>query len=159
MSTGDDALQGNASVIDEFRAHGREVAGLGFPVLLLTTTGARSGRGVTVPLGFNVDACQVFVVASNGGAPRHPAWFHNLVANPAVTVELRDKAYDGWAILMQGEERDRLFDLMKLGAPELRNIERQAGPSIPLVVLEGVPAGPNGPSDASVTGRGLGRTG
>ena len=103
MMPTDEVLQDNASVIDEYRAHGGEVAGLGFPVLLLTTTGTRSGRRTTVPLGFKVDAGQVFVVASNGGAPRHPGWFHNLVANPAVIVELGDQAYEGRAVVAQME--------------------------------------------------------
>ncbi len=73
---------------------------------------------------------RVFVVASNGGAPRHPACFHNLVANPAVTVELGGERYDGRAIVTRGEERDRLFDLMKLGAPGLATSSaRRAGSS------------------------------
>jgi deazaflavin-dependent oxidoreductase (nitroreductase family) len=139
METDEERLNGNESVIDEFRAHGGEVAGLGFPVLLLTTTGARSGRPVTVPLGFKVDAGQVFVVASNGGAPRHPAWFHNLVANPAVIVELGVRTYEGRAAVAQGEERDRLFELMKAGAPGLRDFERRSGRIIPVVVLEDGP--------------------
>jgi deazaflavin-dependent oxidoreductase (nitroreductase family) len=131
---------GNESVVDEFRTNGGEVAGLGFPVLLLTTTGTRSGRRVTVPLGFKVDAGRVFVVASNGGASRHPGWFHNLVANPAVIVEVGGQTYEGRARVVQGKERDRLFDLMKADAPGLRDFERRAERIIPVVVLEGVPA-------------------
>jgi deazaflavin-dependent oxidoreductase (nitroreductase family) len=133
-------LKGNANVIDEFRAHGGEVAGLGFPVLLLTTTGARSGRRSTVPLGFEVDAGRVFVVASKGGAPRHPDWFHNLVANPAVVVELGGQTYEGRAVVARGKDRDRLFDLMKAGAPGLRDFEQRTARIIPVVVLEDVPA-------------------
>jgi len=65
------------------------------PILLLTTTGARTGRPTTVPLGFAVDGSgRVFVMASKAGAPRHPAWFHNLRANPSVTVERR-KVFSG----------------------------------------------------------------
>src|SRR3954465_11096285 len=78
----------NQGVIDEFRAHHGAVSQPPFPVLLLTTTGARTGRRTTVPLGYAVDDGRVFVVASKAGAPQHPAWFHNLRANPSVTVEL-----------------------------------------------------------------------
>jgi deazaflavin-dependent oxidoreductase (nitroreductase family) len=148
MMPTDEVLQDNASVIDEYRAHGGEVAGLGFPVLLLTTTGTRSGRRTTVPLGFKVDAGQVFVVASNGGAPRHPGWFHNLVANPAVIVELGDQAYEGRAVVAHGEERGRLFDLMKVDAPGLRDFEQRADRIIPVVVLEDVPAPGEFPGNA-----------
>jgi deazaflavin-dependent oxidoreductase (nitroreductase family) len=156
MST-DEVLKDNASVIDEFRAHGGEVAGLGFPVLLLTTTGTRSGWRSTVPLGFQVDAGQVFVVASNGGAPRHPGWFHNLVANPAVIVELGGQAYEGRAVVAPAKERGRLFDLMKADAPGLRDFEQKADRIIPVVVFEDVPAPSDFPDNAiESVPRGLG---
>jgi hypothetical protein len=76
----------NQGVISEFRANHGVVSQPPFPILLLTTTGARTGRSTTVPLGFAVDdSGRVFVMASKAGAPRHPAWFHNLRANPSVT--------------------------------------------------------------------------
>jgi deazaflavin-dependent oxidoreductase (nitroreductase family) len=140
MSTDEEFRRGNASVIEEFRATGGHVTGLGFPVLLLTTTGARSGRRTTVPLGFKVDAGRVFVVASKGGAPRHPAWFHNLVANPAVTVELGGRTYEGRANVVQGPERDCLFAFMKADAPGLGDFEQRVTRVIPVVILDGVPA-------------------
>jgi len=75
-----------------------------FPMLLLTTTGARTGQPVTVPLGFAADEQgRVFVVASKAGSPSHPAWFYNLRANPAVTVELGDKSFEARAVVMAGE--------------------------------------------------------
>jgi deazaflavin-dependent oxidoreductase (nitroreductase family) len=80
----------NQGVISEFRANHGVVSQPPFPILLLTTTGARTGRPVTVPLGFAVDGNgRVFVMASKAGAPRHPAWFHNLRTNPSVTVRAR----------------------------------------------------------------------
>lgn len=142
MPTSEGVRKSNASVIDEFRAHGGDVAGLGFPILLLTTSGARSGRRSTVPLGFKVDAGQVFVVASNGGAQRHPDWFRNLVANPVVTVELGGQVYEGRAVMARGQERDRVFNLMKTDAPGLHDFERRVARIIPVVVIEGVPAPP-----------------
>jgi deazaflavin-dependent oxidoreductase (nitroreductase family) len=83
----------NQGVIEEFRAHHGVVSQPPFPILLLTTVGARTGRRTTVPLGYDVDDGRVFVVASKAGAAKHPAWFHNLRANPSVTVELGDRFF------------------------------------------------------------------
>jgi deazaflavin-dependent oxidoreductase (nitroreductase family) len=107
-----------------------------FPILLLTTTGARTGRPATVPLGYAVDGrARVFVVASKAGAPRHPAWFHNLRANPSVTVELAGRAYPAQAVVTAGEDRDQLYGLVSGGDYE-KNTDRV----FPVVVLAGVPA-------------------
>src|SRR5829696_6193235 len=95
----------NQGVIDEFRANNGVVTQPPFPILLLTTTGARTGRRVTVPLGYAVDDDgRVFVVGSKAGADRHPAWFHNLRADPSVTVELGDGSYQARAVVTAGEE-------------------------------------------------------
>src|SRR5258708_18487538 len=85
MPTDEESLTSNQNVIEEFRANSGVVSQLGFPVLLLTTTGARTGRRTTTPLGYSNDRDCVFVVASKGGAPTSPTWFHNLRANPSVT--------------------------------------------------------------------------
>jgi deazaflavin-dependent oxidoreductase (nitroreductase family) len=128
----------NDGVIREFRARHGSVSQPPFPILLLTTTGARTGRPTTVPLGFAVDdGGRVFVVASKAGAPTHPAWFHNLRANPAVTVELGDRTYPARAVVTEGAERDRLYRLVSDGSsPYERNTDRV----FPVVVLDGVPA-------------------
>jgi deazaflavin-dependent oxidoreductase (nitroreductase family) len=128
----------NESVISEFRANHGRVSRPPFPILLLTTTGARTGRRTTVPLGFAVDdRGRVFVVASKAGAPKHPAWFHNLSANPAVTVELGDNSYQARAVVTTGAERDRLYRLVSDGSnPYEQNTDRV----FPVIVLEGVPA-------------------
>src|SRR3954462_11408758 len=100
----------NQGVITEFRANHGRVAQPPFPILLLTTSGARTGRRTTVPLGFAVDDTgRVFVVASKAGAPKHPSWFHNLRANPSVTVELGNESFQAEAVVTTGEERDRLY--------------------------------------------------
>ena len=126
----------NQGVISEFRAHHGVVSQPPFPILLLTTTGARTGRPATVPLGYAVDDHgRVFVVASKAGAPRHPAWFHNLRADPAVTVELGDRSFPARAAVTAGEERDRLYRLVSGGDYE-KNTDRV----FPVVVLDGVPA-------------------
>jgi deazaflavin-dependent oxidoreductase (nitroreductase family) len=91
-----------------------------------------------VPLGFAVDGNgRVFVMASKAGAPRHPAWFHNLLANPSVTVELGDRSFQARAVVTAGEERDRLYRMVSDGASEY---EKNTDRIFPVIVLEGVPA-------------------
>jgi len=128
----------NQGVIEEFRAHKGVVRQPPFPVLLLTTTGARTRRRTTVPLGYAVDDDgRVFVVASKAGAPNHPAWFHNLQANPAVTVELGEESFQAQAVVTTGEERDRLYRRVAgVGNEYEKNTDR----IFPVVVLDGVPA-------------------
>ncbi len=140
MPTDEEFLAGNLPVIEEFRAHRGVVANLGFPVLLLTTTGARTGRRRTTPLGFGIDESRVFVVASKGGAPHDPAWFHNLTANPSVTVELGGETYEARAVVTEGQERNRLFAIIRDDAPGLAEFEARAARLMPVVVLEGVAA-------------------
>jgi len=128
----------NQGVISEFRANHGVVSQPPFPILLLTTTGARTGRPATVPLGFGVDDNgRVFVVASKAGAPRHPAWFHNLRTNPSVTVELGDGSFQARAVVTAGGERDRLYGKVSDGTSQY---EQNTGRVFPVVVLEGVPA-------------------
>jgi deazaflavin-dependent oxidoreductase (nitroreductase family) len=128
----------NQGVISEFRANHGVVSQPPFPVLLLSTTGARTGRRATVPLGFAVDdQGRVFVVASKAGAPRHPAWFHNLRVNPSVTVELDDRTFQARAVVTEGEERDRLYAMVSGAASEY---EKNTDRVFPVIVLEGVPA-------------------
>jgi deazaflavin-dependent oxidoreductase (nitroreductase family) len=147
VPTDEEFLSYNQDVIREFRTTGGVVAQLGYPILLLTTTGARTGRQMTVPLGFSVDRGQVFVVASKGGAPAHPAWFLNLRANPSVTVELGPNRYEARAVVAAGDERDRLYAILSADAPTLRDHEQKTTRQFPVVVLEGVPAPPGHHSD------------
>jgi deazaflavin-dependent oxidoreductase (nitroreductase family) len=133
----------NRGVIDEFRANNGVVSQPPFPVLLLTTTGSRTGRRTTVPLGFAVDDDgRVFVVASKAGAPRHPAWFHNLRANASVTVELGEGSFPAQAVVTTGEERDRLYRRV---VGEDNEYEKNTDRVFPVVVLDGVPAVPASP--------------
>ncbi|MEU9186805.1 nitroreductase/quinone reductase family protein [Streptomyces sp. NPDC048484] len=102
----------NQQVIEEFRANSGEVGGYfeGARLLLLTTTGGRSGERHTTPVGYyaNGDG-SVLVIASAGGAPKHPDWFHNLVAQPQVTVETGVFTYDAKAEVLEGVARDDAF--------------------------------------------------
>src|SRR5665213_1827185 len=101
----------NKSIITEFRANGGKVGGQfeGAPLLLLTTTGAKSGRSLTTPVMYLADGDRQLVFASKAGAPTNPAWYHNLVANPTVTVEVGDESFQAKAVPVTGEERDRLY--------------------------------------------------
>ena len=138
MTTDEEVIAGNRTVIEGFRVSGGVVAELGFPILLLTTTGARTGRRVTTPLGFARDDGCVFVVASNGGAPSHPAWFHNLRANPNVTVEIGTRVYETSAVVALGNERNRLYAAMAAEQPSLRAHARRTNREFPVVVLGAV---------------------
>jgi deazaflavin-dependent oxidoreductase (nitroreductase family) len=101
-------------------------------IISLTTTGARSGRSHTVEVGAVPDGDTLLVVASAGGAPRHPAWYHNLIANPRVTIDGRRTAI---AVAATGEERDRLFDAVLAEAPGYADYQRQTTRVLPVVVL------------------------
>ena len=91
-----------------------------------------------MPLGYAVDDDgRVFVVASKAGAPRHPAWFHNLRSNPSVTVELGQGSFQAQAIVTTGEERDRLYRRV---TGEGNEYEKNTDRVFPVVVLDGVPA-------------------
>ncbi|EQD81355.1 cation-binding protein, partial [Saccharopolyspora erythraea D] len=102
----------NLKIIEEFRARGGRVGGPfeGGRLLLLTTTGARTGARHTTPVGYLPDGDgRTLVIASAGGSPRHPDWFHNVVANPRVTVEDGVFTYEADAVVLEGPERDRVF--------------------------------------------------
>jgi deazaflavin-dependent oxidoreductase (nitroreductase family) len=128
----------NRSVIDEFRANDGKVTGAfeGAPLLLLTTTGAKSGREHTTPVVYLRDGGRLLVFGSKGGAPTHPAWYHNLVANPEVTVELPGERFVARAVVTEGAERDRLFDQQKSVMPGFADYERKTTRTIPVVALE-----------------------
>jgi deazaflavin-dependent oxidoreductase (nitroreductase family) len=129
----------NQGIIQAFRQNGGVVAELAFPIVLLTTTGARTGKQTTSPVGFGVDGDRVFVVGSKAGGPSHPSWFHNLRANPSVTVELGGESYQARAVITQGAERDRLYGLIAAQVPEFGEHEKSTDRTFPVVVLEGVP--------------------
>lgn len=129
----------NQTVIDDFRDKlGVVESGpfAGAPLVLITVKGARSGTERVIPLVHSRDGDRVVIVASKGGAPKNPAWFHNLVANPEVTVELPGETFRARARVVEAEERDRLFrahaDLM----PNFNDYAAATSRVIPVVVLE-----------------------
>jgi len=128
----------NQSVIDEFRANGGKVGGpfAHANLLLLTTSGAKTGRQVTAPLMYNTDGNRVLVFGSKGGAPSHPAWYHNLRANPRVTVELGTERFAANAAVLTGEERDRLFAQHAAQNPQFAEYQQKTTRQIPVIALE-----------------------
>ena len=101
----------NAQIIEEFRANEGKVGGHfeGRTLLLLTTTGAKTGRTHTTPAIYLEDAGRYIVFASNGGAPHNPGWYHNVHANPDVRVEVGTESFTAEAAVLEGPERDELF--------------------------------------------------
>ncbi|MDF3043513.1 MAG: nitroreductase family deazaflavin-dependent oxidoreductase [Thermomicrobiales bacterium] len=128
----------NRKLIEEYRANGGKVSGMfaGAPLLLLTTTGARSGQPRVAPLAYTTDNDRLVVIASKGGAPTHPDWYHNLRANPEVTVEVGTESFPARATVVEGAERQRLFDQMAAQMPNFAEYQRNTTRRIPVVVLE-----------------------
>jgi deazaflavin-dependent oxidoreductase (nitroreductase family) len=128
----------NQNLIDEFRANGGQVSGAfaGAPLVLLTTIGAKSGRERTFPVVYTRDGEDLVVIASKGGAPTHPAWYHNMVANPAVTVELPDETYTATAVVTEGEDRDRLFAAQAELMPHFNEYQTKTDRVLPVIRLQ-----------------------
>ncbi|MBV9602227.1 MAG: nitroreductase family deazaflavin-dependent oxidoreductase [Chloroflexi bacterium] len=131
----------DADLVAQFRANaGRLTSGpfAGRTLLLLTTTGAKSGRPLTKPLGFTRDGERYVVIASNGGSDRNPAWVHNVRANPRVTIELGAEKFQAVASLPQGGERQRLYDQQAAQIPVFASYQEMTARQIPVVVFERV---------------------
>ncbi len=126
------------TLISNIREHGEPRSGpfLGRPVLLLTTTGAKSGEPRLVPLVFSRDGEDLVIMGSKGGAPAHPAWFLNLQANPIVTVETGGEQYQARAVITEGEERGRLWDAHVALNPGFADYEKRTTRLIPAIRLE-----------------------
>jgi len=114
---------------------GRLLGKFDLPVLLLTTTGARTGRQQTSPLLYIEDGGRLAIPASLWGGPRNPAWYHNCVANPEVVVETRGRKRPMLAEPAPEEERQRLYELFKASSPHYGGHEARTTRTIPVVVL------------------------
>lgn len=127
----------NRAVIEEFRSKSGRVGGVweGRPLLLLTTTGAKSGAQHTTPLMHHREGDRVFVFASRGGAPTSPDWYHNLVANPTVTVELESDRFEAGAVVLEGAERDRVYAIQGTNFPQFAEYQAKTTRKIPVVEL------------------------
>lgn len=132
----------NRSLIAEFRANGGRLSGPleGEQLILLTTIGAKSGRHRTTPVAYTIDSGQLVIIASKEGSPSHPDWYHNLLANPEVTVELGAETFPARASVVKGAERQRLFDQMAAQMPDFARYQQKTPRQIPVVVLERIEA-------------------
>ena len=128
----------NQNIINEFRANAGKVGGpfAGRRLLLLTTTGAKTGQQRINPLMYNTDGDRILIFASKGGAPNHPAWYHNVVANPEVTVDLGTETFKARASVVTGEERDRLYRKQAKEVPQFATYEEKTTRKIPVIALE-----------------------
>jgi deazaflavin-dependent oxidoreductase (nitroreductase family) len=126
----------NTAIIEEFRANeGRVRAFASQPLLLLTHTGARSGRQRTNPLAYLADGDRFVVFASKGGSPTNPDWLHNLVANPTVTIEVGTESFEVEAEVAEGDERERLWKEQVSRNRNFGDYEARTSRKIPVIVL------------------------
>jgi deazaflavin-dependent oxidoreductase (nitroreductase family) len=134
----------NRRIIEEFRANDGKVGGQfeGAPMVLLHTTGAKTGQERVSPLVYKaLDGGAIAVFASKGGAPTHPDWYRNLVAHPDVIVELGTETLPKRARVAVGDERERIWGQQKVEMPGFAAYEKTAGErEIPVVILEDPPA-------------------
>jgi deazaflavin-dependent oxidoreductase (nitroreductase family) len=135
-----DLREFNQKVIEEFRANGGKVGGqmAGVPLLLLTMKGAKTGRTLTAPLAYTTDGNRCVIIASKAGAPNNPDWYHNLVANPVVTVELGSDRFQARATEAAGAERDRLYAQQAAQLPIFADYQKKTQRRIPVFTLERV---------------------
>ena len=137
--TSNPMLDFNTSLIGDFRAHGGEATSgpfMGRPLLLLTTVGAKTGRLHTTPLVYSRDGDRYVVIASKGGAPTNPAWYHNLAANQKATVEVGREKFEAKAVIAEGAERERLYQAQAAIMPAFADYQKKTTRRIPVVSLE-----------------------
>ena len=132
-----DMNEWNQNIIKEFRQNNGIVGGMftGAPMLLLTTTGAKSGTQRTTPLVYLPDGERMLIFASKAGAPTNPDWYHNLVANPVATAEVGSDSQQYKATVITGEERDRLYGIQAAKMPNFAEYEKLTTRKIPVVAL------------------------
>ena len=127
------------ALIQDFRAHRGQVTQgpfSGRPVLLLTTTGVKTGTSRLAPLVYTRDGERYVIVASKGGAPTHPAWYLNIVAHPEVAVEVGGETFAARASVVEGAERERLYERHAEVHPSFTDYQRRTSRVIPVVVLD-----------------------
>lgn len=128
----------NQKIIEEFRTNDGRVGGpfRGAPLLLLHSTGAKSGAERVNPLAYGTDGDRFVVFGSKGGADDHPDWFHNLRAHPDATIEVGAETIPVRAHVAEGDERERLWTRQKELMPGFADYEQKTTRQIPVVVLE-----------------------
>ena len=128
----------NDAVIKEFRGNGGKVGGYfeGMPLLLLTTTGAKSAKTYVTPMLYLDDGGRIHVFASKSGAPFSPGWFHNLVANPTVTVEIGAESFQAKAAVLPDPARGEIYSKQAALLPQFADYEKKTTRKIPVVALD-----------------------
>ncbi|EST27148.1 nitroreductase/quinone reductase family protein [Streptomyces roseochromogenus] len=124
-------------IIEEFRANEGRLGGIreSWKILLLTTVGARSGQRRTTPLSYQAEGDNLYVFASDGGNEKTPDWYHNIRANPKVTVEIGARKFEATAIEVTGVEREEVFTRQIERDPEFARYEASAARAIPVITL------------------------
>jgi deazaflavin-dependent oxidoreductase (nitroreductase family) len=135
MTTDAEYRERNLTVVETFRANDGRMPN-GAAVLLLTSKGARSGQTRLNPLAYTRDGGRLVVIASKGGNPSNPDWYHNVVANPDVTVEVDGERFQARARVTEGTERQRLFDAQAALMPNFAEYQQKTSRQIPVIVLE-----------------------
>jgi deazaflavin-dependent oxidoreductase (nitroreductase family) len=132
-----DQKEYNRQLIEDFRASPGTPGGPfeGRPLLLLTTTGAKTGLQRTTPMMYLPDGERLVVIASNAGAPAHPDWYHNLVAQPEVTVEVGAEMFAATAVVLAGTEREQLWTTLVAQYPFFSEHQSKITRQIPLIAL------------------------
>jgi deazaflavin-dependent oxidoreductase (nitroreductase family) len=132
----------NRNLVEDVRKHGKPTSGpfLGRKVLILTTKGAKSGEERTTPLVYSWENGHHVIVASKGGAPTHPSWYHNLRTHPTVTVEAEGKKFKAHARVVGDEEYERLYKQHADENPSFWEYREKTSRKIPVIVLEPVGA-------------------
>jgi deazaflavin-dependent oxidoreductase (nitroreductase family) len=130
-----DFRETNRRVIRQFRAGGQIDGMHREGILLLTTTGRRTGEPRTTPMMFDRDGDDLLVIASNVGADKHPDWYLNLVENADVIVEVGDESFPALASTTTGDRRDRVWTMIKQRYPFFAEHERSTSRTIPVVAL------------------------
>jgi deazaflavin-dependent oxidoreductase (nitroreductase family) len=131
----------NLAIADEFRANGGKIARFSDrEILLLTTIGAKSGEPRLSPLAYVTDGSpdRLVIFASHLGSAHHPGWYHNLVANPKVTVEVGTEQFTATASTATGAEHDRLYQLFTSQLSGTDDHQSRTSRTIPMVILERV---------------------
>jgi deazaflavin-dependent oxidoreductase (nitroreductase family) len=130
----------NANVIEEFRANDGVVGGYfeGMPMVLVHTTGAKSGIERIIPLvcmADDTDPSRIYIFASKGGAPKSPDWYFNVIANPDVTLEVGAETYPATATALSGPERDAVYAEQARRQPQFADYEKATDRVIPVIAL------------------------
>jgi deazaflavin-dependent oxidoreductase (nitroreductase family) len=142
MTETPDMNEMNKQVITEFRENSGKVGGMfeGAPMILVHHVGAKSGTERITPLVYLADGERLFIFASKGGAPDNPAWYHNLLANPKITVEVGTDTFEVVAKNITGTERDEIYAKQVAVAPGFGEYQANTTRIIPVVELERVKA-------------------